>query len=125
MPIVTLEQFFEGNRFLESIIGESNTSYQPETLYLIFKRLREIDGIHDILEIKEIGRADKWPVADTFWVVATADPRQFRDRWPPEFYENNLPCDYVTFPRKDDRTTESMDIPDGMVAIGMQYYNVN
>lgn len=57
LPIVTLEQFFEGNEFLESIVGETNTSYRPESLYSAFKRLRELDGIHDIyVEIKEIGR---------------------------------------------------------------------
>ena len=111
--------------FLESIIGESNTSYRPETLYSIFKQLREIDGIDDIyVEIKEIGHPDKWPIADTFWVVATADPRQFRDQWPTEIWDNNLPCDYLTFPRNDERTTEQLKIPKGMVARGMQYYNM-
>jgi len=124
-PIVTLEVFFESNVFPESIVSESNTSYRPEILYSIFKRLREIDGIHDIfVEIKKIGHPDKWPIADTFWTVATHDPRYFRDQWPPEFWDNNLPCDYLTYPRKDDRVTEPLKIPDGMVAHGMQYYNI-
>ena len=126
LPIVTLEQFFEGNVYDESIVDESNSTYHPQVLYSIFKRFREIDGIHNVyVEIKEIGRPDLWPIADTFWMIGTADPRQFQYDWPPECWDNNLPCDYVTFPRKDERTTEPIEIPDGMVAIGMQYYNMN
>ena len=123
LPIISLEQFFEGNEFLESIVDESNTTYRPQILYSIFKRLREIDGIHDIyVEVKEIGHPEKWPIADTFWVVATADPRHFRNQWPTDFWDENLPCDYLTYPRLDDRITERIEIPVGMVARGMQYF---
>lgn len=125
LPIVTLEQFFEANDYHESIVGSTNSTYHPQTLYSIFKRFREIAGIDDVyVEVKAIGHPDKWPVADTFWVIGTDDPREFRHMWPSEFWDNNLPSDYLTFPRKDGRTTESLEIPAGMVATGLQYYNM-
>lgn len=123
LPIVTLEEFFEGNDYQESIVDKSNVEYQPQILYSIFRQFREIDGIHDVLvEIKEIGKPDLWPVADTFWVIAEFDPRHYREHWPAEFWEGNLPSDYLTFPRKDERTTEDICVPNGMIVIGMQYY---
>ena len=126
LPIVTLEEFFEGNNFPESIVDESNVRYQPHTLYSIFQRFREIDGIHDVLvEIKDMGQPDLWPISDTFWVIAESDPRHYREHWPPEFWDRNLPCDYLTFPRKDERVTEELHVPEGMVARGMQYYNID
>jgi len=126
LPIVTLEEFFEGNTFVESIVDESNVRYQPQTLYSIFRKFRDIDGIHDVMvEIKSVGRPEFWPVADTFWVIAELDPRHYREQWPPEIWEPNAPCDYLSYPRKDERVTEQIDIPEGMVATGMQYWNSN
>ena len=49
----------------------------------------------------------------------------YREHWPPEFWDRNLPCDYLTFPRKDERATVDLKIPDGMVATGMRYYNID
>ena len=124
LPIVTLELFFEGNAFMESIIDDSNFRYRPTVLFSMFKKFRDIDGIHDVyVEVKELGQPDLWPVADTFWVVAEKDPRRYE--LPPEFFEDrNLPCDYLSYPRKDERTTEPITVPDGMIARGMQYYNI-
>ncbi len=125
LPMVTLEEFFEGNCYLESIVHESNVRYQPQTLYSIFRQFREIDGIHDVLvEVSEMGRPDRWPISDTFWVIAEFDPRHYREQWPAEIWDRNLPCDFLTYPRKDERSTELIAIPDGMIARGMQYYNL-
>jgi hypothetical protein len=125
LPIVTLEEFFEGNTFMESIIDDLNFRYRPATLYSMFKKFRAINGIHDVyVEIKEIGRPESWPVADTFWVVAELDPRRYQ--LPREFWgDQNLPCDYLSYPRKDERVTDPIPIPDGMIATGLQYYNIH
>jgi len=123
VPVVTLEEFFEGNTFSESIDATTNEKYDPQLLFSIFKQFREIEGIHDVfVEVKGTGNPDKWPTTNVIWVVAAADPRHYRSDWPAEIWDSNLPCDYETYPRKHERPAEPIDIPAGMIARAMVYW---
>jgi len=81
-PLVTLEQFFEGNDDPGSIgynLGLPDIT--PQKLYKVFADIRERPDVSDVLvEVKDMEDPDGWPSADTVWIITSAIPEEI-ERW--------------------------------------------
>ncbi len=73
-PLLTLEEFFEGNTDYASI-GYNFYSDQPapSEFYALFKTIRDMREVADIrVEVKDHEDAEGWPATDTVWVITSA-----------------------------------------------------
>ena len=73
-PIVTLEEFFEGNSEYGSI-GYNFYPDQPapSEFYEVFKQIRERPDVADVLvEVSQQEMRDEWPSTDTVWILTSA-----------------------------------------------------
>jgi len=93
-PIVSLEDFFEGNNDLGSI--GCNLIEHPgiETFYKVLKDIRERDDVQDvIIEISQIEETDEtmWPFSETVYILTSADIGKVKEWMKPlkadEFFE--------------------------------------
>lgn len=72
--LVTLEEFFEGNRDFGSIgYNFSPDQPSPEEFYAKFRTIRARPDVSDVrVEISQHEVAEEWPSTDTVWVMTTA-----------------------------------------------------
>src|SRR5688500_8873122 len=77
-PIVTLEEFFEGNDDYGSI-GYNFYPEQPapSEFYDLFKRIRERPNVADVLvEVTQQEMPNDWPSTDTVWILTAASLKE-------------------------------------------------
>jgi|SRR3972149_5556435 len=115
-PLVTLEEFFEGNNDYGSI-GYNFYPDQPSPaeFYQVFKTIREKPGVSDIrVEVKDLEDPNGWPATDTVWIITNASPEDIR-QWLGERFK---PDEVIEgFPEKP--VIESYEIPHGFKALGV------
>src|SRR5436309_10323833 len=71
-PLLTLEEFFEGNDDCGSIGCNLPGSVSPGEFYEVFKRIRERPEVADVLvEIRSWDDLEDWPFSDTIWVITS------------------------------------------------------
>lgn len=73
-PLVTLEEFFEGNDDRGSI-GYNFYPDQPKPaeFYALFKSIRDREDVADVrVEVSQQEMPDEWPSTDTVWVFTSA-----------------------------------------------------
>jgi hypothetical protein len=76
-PVVSLEQFFEGNNDLGSI--GANLAQHPgmETFFRVLREIRERPEVHDVLVgICGVEGDGVWPCSDHVYVITTASPAE-------------------------------------------------
>lgn len=72
-PLLTLEEFFEGNSVDGSICCNLVPCPSPKDVYEVLKNVREREEVADILvQITAFDDPD-WPFSDTIWVITSAD----------------------------------------------------
>jgi hypothetical protein len=115
-PLLTLEEFFDGNQDAGSI-GYNFYPIQPtpQEFYEVFKTIRERPEVADVrVEVWDQVEEDFWPSCDTIWIITSADPKEVV-QWIPKVME---PDDtLIGFPTEP--KIEPYDIPGGMQAIGI------
>ena len=122
-PLVMLEEFFTDNNDSESIGPYARARCAPPDLYAAFVDLRARDGFHDIrVEISPKLSPLGWPYSDTVWIVSDFDRRELPRQLPSAFWEGFLPCDWLSYPRVDGVTMETLLISDGGYAQGFAYF---
>ena len=99
-PLVTLEEFFEGNDDYGSIGCNLSPMLGPQFFYAQLKSIRLRPDVQDVLvQIIEVEEADNsmWPFSDTVYVLANAtvaDVQQWTTPLLPDFVGgNNEPVD--------------------------------
>lgn len=97
-PVVTLEEFFEGNNDPASIGYNLPEPCSPQEFYAFFRKLRAHLNISDVLvEVKDLEESDGWPSTDTIWFVTSlsqsALAKLFEERVRPDEWRN-YPPDY-------------------------------
>ncbi|HZN37279.1 MAG TPA: hypothetical protein VFD82_00665 [Planctomycetota bacterium] len=117
VPLVTLEEFFEGNDDPGSIGCNLPDPVQPSVFYALFKAIRSRPGVADVLvQVTMHDDPQMWPFSDTVWVVTSASDADIK-KWVPE---RLLPDELVDgFPK--DRPMEKCSVPEGMRAVGLWY----
>ncbi len=77
-PLVTLEEFFEGNDYDGAIGCNLMPPIEPAVFYKRLKEIRAQKGVEEVLvEINEVEEGDEsmWPFSDTVLVYGNLDPK--------------------------------------------------
>jgi hypothetical protein len=116
-PLVSLEEFFDGNNDWGSIGYNIPDGVAPQEFYRILRPIRERDDIADVLiEVKDLEDPDGWPSTDTIWFVSSMSREQLDELIPDKI----KPDDWLTYP-PEVGNIEPITVPDGMKAIGIWY----
>ena len=110
IPLLTLEEFFEGNDATGSIGSNLPAEPAPCAFYDLLRTLRARDDVADVLiQITAVDDPGvEWPFSDHIWFITTADRTSVRNWFPDELapdevWDNPLPSP----------TYEKVLIPDG------------
>ncbi|MHC4477052.1 MAG: hypothetical protein ACYTEL_15505 [Planctomycetota bacterium] len=117
-PLVTLEEFFEGNDDYGSI-GYNFYPDQPAPaeFYRLFRRIRDKAAVDDVrVEVKDLEDPGGWPATDTVWIITEASPDDVKKWLGDRFRADDI---LRGFPMEGYYRTERYDLPDGMQAIGV------
>jgi len=80
-PLVSLEEFFEGNDDLDSIAAKIESLPGIQEFYSILKRIRGRTSVQDVLvEIAQHEHESKWPQSDTVYILSSA-PMTVIEQW--------------------------------------------
>jgi hypothetical protein len=115
-PLVTLEEFFEGNEDYGSI-GYNFYPDQPAPaeFYELLKRIRNRPDVDDVrIEVSQHEVPDEWPSSDTVWIIARAFPAEVAGWLGERFRADELVIGWPTT-----WAVEPYSIPPGMRAIGV------
>lgn len=112
-PLVTLEEFFEGNYEIGSIGCNLTPTPLPSEFYEVFKAIRSRPDVADVMvQIHDLPAPEAWPFSDVVWIITSASIEEAHT-W--------LDDDYMGV---DDifegsrKCVEPYDIPAGMRALG-------
>jgi hypothetical protein len=84
VPLVTLEEFFDGNTSDGSICCNLTPTPDLSEVYAVLKQIRSRGEVADVrVQITMFEDPDDWPFSDTVWVITTAAPETVR-AWFPE-----------------------------------------
>lgn len=115
-PLVTLEEFFEGNDDYGSI-GYNFYPDQPapSEFYSLFKSILVKPEVADIrVEVKDLEDPEGWPSTDTVWIITKASVNDV-EKWLGQRFRAD---DFIIgFPEQ--YKCEHYDIPEQMKAIGV------
>ena len=84
-PLLTLEEFFEGNDETGSIGCNLQSEPEPHEFYDLLKSVRSRSEVSDVrVQITCVDApGEQWPFSDTVWVITSADSDTVRE-WFPE-----------------------------------------
>ena len=108
-PLLTLEEFFDGNEVAGSIACNLTPTPMPAEIHAM---LHKIEVRRDVAEVRvEITMFDDpdWPFSDTVWVITSAEPQEV-ERWFPE----ELRPDECFVGWTDGVAYEPLNVPAGM-----------
>ena len=81
-PLVSLEEFFDGNRDYSSIGRNLTPMLGPQYFYRVLKRIRSRPDVQDVLvEVNEIEvhHPGRWPFSNRVYFFTTASPEKVAD----------------------------------------------
>jgi hypothetical protein len=109
-PLLTLEEFFEGNDDHGSIGCNLIDSIHPREFFEVFRRLRDRPDVADVLvEIRSWDDPADWPFTDTVWVITSLTPEVVQQQ-----LGERLQPDEVTLGWPSCYPVESIDVPPAM-----------
>jgi hypothetical protein len=74
-PLVTLEEFFEGNEEAGSIGCNLPDAPAPRELYEVFRKIRDRPDVADVrVEVSEWDGPEDWPFSEAVWVITSVSP---------------------------------------------------
>ena len=116
-PLVSLEDFFEGNDDPGSIGCNLPGEVVPSEFYELFKSVRARSDVADVVvQISMHDDPEGWPFSDTVWVITSATTAQVRS-WVSE----RLAPDDLFDGFHADRPMATHPIPKGMRVVGLWY----
>ena len=113
-PLLTLEEFFEGNGYVGSIGCNLTPTPSPTQFYDLLKTIRDRDDVADVLvQITMQDDPDSWPFSDTVWIITSATPEEVA-----EWFEERMRPDDMFHDWNDGQEREWYTVPSGMTPIG-------
>ena len=77
-PMLTLEEFFEGNECVGSMCCNCTPTPKPHEVYETLKRIRARPNVTDVRVQVRMFDDPEWPFSDTVWLITTADPEEVK-----------------------------------------------
>lgn len=117
-PLVTLEEFFEGNNDPSSIGYNLPEPPQPREFYQLLLDIRKRPMVSDVrIEVKDMEDPNGWPSTDMIWIITSSTPQEvgtwFPKRLAPDDIMDGFDASIIA--------RESYTIPNGMRAVGAWY----
>jgi hypothetical protein len=82
-PLVTLEEFFEGNNDPGSIGYNLSMPPTPAEFYALLKTIRTRPAVRDVrIQVMDLQDPDEWPSTDLIWIITSATPQEVRTWFP-------------------------------------------
>ena len=75
-PLLTLEEFFEGNDVVGSICCNCPSQPAPRRVYEVLRRVRARPDVGDVRVAITMFDDPAWPFSDTVWVITKAKPAE-------------------------------------------------
>jgi hypothetical protein len=108
-PLLTLEEFFEGNDRAGSICCNLSPMPAPADVYAILRRLRERADVADVrVQVTQFDDP-QWPFSDTVWIITTATPQEVKS-----WFDKSIAPDRTWSGWRKDMIVEPLDMPAGM-----------
>jgi hypothetical protein len=80
-PLLTLEEFFEGNDYYGSIGCNLPGEVYPQEFFEVFRSLRDRPDVADVLvEVKSWDDSEDWPFSDSVWVITSLSRQDIQRR---------------------------------------------
>ncbi len=115
-PLVSLEEFFEGNDDHGSI-GYNFYPDQPapSEFFEVFKRIRSRPEVSDVrVELCQHETPDEWPSTDTVWIITSAPISEVKTWLGERFHADDIFDGWTDHVRR-----EPYAVPPGMKPIGI------
>ena len=117
-PLVTLEEFFEGNDDPGSIGYNLPEPPEPREFYALLLEIRDKPGVADVrIEVMQLEDPEGWPNSDTIWVITTSTPDEVRSWFPDRLAPDAVYDGFQTAVHP----LEHYSVPTGMRAVGIWY----
>ena len=118
VPLLTLEEFFEGNHEVGSIGCNLPSVPAPSQFYSLLKDIRDRPDVSDVrVQITCLDApGEEWPFSDTIWVVTSADETAVRS-----WFEGQLAPDEVWTGWQPNTRYEDIEIADGHLPVAIWY----
>ena len=117
-PLVTLEEFFEGNDDPGSIGYNLADPPEPREFYELLRQLRDREDVRDVrIEVMDLEDPQDWPLTDTIWIITSAPPDTVRSWFPKRL----APSEMLDGFAESLRETEAYEVPPGLRAVGAWY----
>jgi len=116
VPLVTLEEFFEGNDDFGSIgCNFYPDQPAPAEFYAFFRAIRARPSVAEVrVQVTQHDDPKGWPFSDTIWIITSESPQTVA-AWLGERFA----ADEIFAGLHTDRPYEPIPIPDGMSAVGV------
>ncbi|HEX3357180.1 MAG TPA: hypothetical protein VHS31_09430 [Tepidisphaeraceae bacterium] len=112
-PLVTLEEFFEGNDVDGSIWCNCSPMPSPSEAYAVLKKIRSTPNVADVRVEVSMFDVPEWPFSETVWVITSASPEDVHS-WFPE----SVAPDECWLGWREGCAYEPIEVPKGMHLIG-------
>lgn len=91
-PLLTLEEFFEGNDFEGSIGCNLMSEPEPKQFYDLLREIRHRPDVCDIrIQITCVDDPGKdWPFSDTIWIITSAPLDEIRALFPDDLAPDDI-----------------------------------
>jgi len=117
-PLVTLEEFFEGNSDYGSI-GYNFYPDQPAPadFYHLFKAIRDKPEVADVrVQVMDLEDPEGWPATNTVWIITSASVNDVKKWLGRRFRADDI---LIGFSKVIYYKIERYEVPKGMQAIGV------
>jgi hypothetical protein len=113
-PLLTLEEFFEGNDHYGSIGCNLPGEVYPQKFFEVFRSLRDRPDVADVLvEMKSWDDPEDWPFSDRVWVITSLSRQDIQQRLCKRLDGDAVRVGWPQYP------IESVEVPPGMQPIGV------
>jgi hypothetical protein len=111
-PLLTLEEFFDGNDVDGSIWCNCTPTPSPPEAYAILKAIRDRDGVADVRVEVHLFDEPEWPFSEVDYVVTDAPPEQVKSWFP-----RDVAPDDIQVVDGTENTDQQLVVPTGMQVV--------
>jgi hypothetical protein len=111
-PLLTLAEFFDGNKTIGSIGCNLIPTPEPSKFYDVLKRISGRPDVADVrIQVTQFDDPD-WPFSDTVWVITSAAPADVAG-----WFDEAMRPDECSFGWTEGMVFEPFSVPPGMTPV--------